>query len=129
VADLTDDGTLATADTLLAEGHALLARRLADELELALAPRGQLLRELRRPGGGEGPETLRTMRDDLAGLAEPELWTRATRWLWRTRLAVLAARPAAEGDETPLGAPPGAPEPTTEPATDDPSFPGELRDL
>ena len=104
-ADLTGDGTLATLETLLAEGFTRLVRRLADEMELVLAPRSQLLRELRRAGNGGDAAVPAALRSHVAQLGEPERWTHATRWLWHARLA----GPGTSGADRPFPAEPAPP--------------------
>jgi hypothetical protein len=99
-ADLHADGTMATLRHLARRGFGALARRVADELEVSLSTRGQFLRELRRCG-----DTADALRGGVVHAPGDDVWTAATRHLWRTRLAFGAA-PAAAARPAPAPATP-----------------------
>lgn len=84
--DPAADGTLQAMEALLGRGLILLAERLAAELEVTLALRAQLHRELTRPGAGDPAAAAATLRARLVGVPDAEVWSRAVQHLWRSRL-------------------------------------------
>jgi hypothetical protein len=94
--DPAADGTLQAMEALLERGLVLLAERLSAELELTLALRAQLHRELTRPGAGDPAAAVAALRAGLGGVPDGEVWSRAVQHLWRSRLAAI---PSAPGDD------------------------------